>query len=430
MKKIISIITIVFLILFIVSCEKDEDFILLIDVSGLTYNEALIRINADYIVEMKEVPTNREYPNIVIGYENSSYRVGTTPVLLVAVPPLGSQSVNTEMFEYTFDLGFLTGPNSINFDILRESGVGGCDLGFPIALSGNEYMLVFGDTFSSVGSHGGFWNSNYMAISSDTDFTDGLTIDRLVTYPMGMIKPFAQGKHSQDISDTLSSDMEREVTKIPTGGITIGNNVYIFYMSIRTWDNWRVTYNQCVKASLDDLTNFVDVPSLRWYDHEAFNFGQIFPVKDPASEYIYLYSIPGGRNGGVVLSRVRVDDFEDRTKYEYYTSTGFVEGDAGLLMLKTNPRYIVGPSVSEICIYFNPYLNKWMLSYASGGRLGFRLSDTPVGPFGAYISIGNYPFYAALSGSPLFMDNGRKMYMITSQWLPIYQSKIIEIVFK
>ena len=45
--------------------------------------------------------------------------------------------------------------------------------------------------------------------------------------------------------------IEKEVTKIPTGAITIGDTVYLFYMSVRYWGanaGWLVTYNQCLKS--------------------------------------------------------------------------------------------------------------------------------------------------------------------------------------
>ena len=176
--------------------------------------------------------------------------------------------------------------------------------------------------------------------------------------------PFAQGLHNAGQIENTGT----EVTKIPTGGIRLGDNVYIFYMSIRylgVSGEWLVTYNQCVKSNINDLFNWENVESLRWNDTEAYNFGQIYPYKDPKSDYVYLYSIPGGRSGRPVVSRVLVSNFENRSEYEYETAPNtWVKGDEGLAILKDNPYYVRDNKATELSICYNEYLKKYMMIYS------------------------------------------------------------------
>ena len=316
--------------------------------------------------------------------------------------------------------------------MLTNAGVYGTDLGIPVNL-GDQMMYLFGDTFSG-DNMTGFWNSNFMALSTDETLYDGLTFSGLVTRSTGIVKPFAQGLHNSGNEDPLATT---EVTKIPTGGIVIGNYVYIFYMSVRYWGfagQWLVSYNQVVKAAKNDLTNFVEVDGLRWTESESPNFGQIYPVNDPNSDYIYLISIPGGRFGGMMLSRVLESEFENKNDYEYYVAEDtWIQGQLGLSALKDSPHYLLAPTVSEPSIVFNSYLNQWVTTFLRGSNIVMLTADDITGPWSDPIIITNSTHHPGLYGGflhqAMMTENGRKMYMIISEWGP-YQSLMLEILLK
>jgi len=421
--------------------EKNVNKVETIDIIGLQISDARLLVNGEYVLQPVNLPTNQYLPGVIISYGEGlqvgdEVNEGALVDVVVASNPLNSKSLSS-MVEYTSEIGYITGPNSLNFSLLQDAGVGGADLGIPVQV-GDEMILLYGDTFSGVGSMTGLWFSNYMARSIDYTLYDGLTFSSVVTNQSGIALPFMQGQHNQNLSDIESSDMSREVTKIPTGGITIGDTVYIFYMSVRFWgvsSEWLVTYNQVVKASVDDLTHFENVTGLVWNETEAPNFGQVFPIEDPYSDYVYLFSIPGGRSGGTVLSRVLKSNFENRDEYEYYTANHtWVQGDAGLLSLKNNPYYIISPACSELSVMYNHYLDQWMIVYLRGSSIIFQTADTPMSTWSTpetLISSSDYPgLYGGFVHQNYTSFDGKKFYMVISRWLPIYQTELIEIVLK
>lgn len=73
-------------------------------------------------------------------------------------------------------------------DTMELFDVGGTDLGIPFTYTYKnqeeedvtELRILFGDTFSNEYLVGN-WRSNVMAVTTDFDFTDGITIDSFVS---------------------------------------------------------------------------------------------------------------------------------------------------------------------------------------------------------------------------------------------------------
>lgn len=420
--------------------EVEPDLVTMPDVAGLSISEARLVIDGRFRIQEIITATNVHLPGRIVGYQGHEagdmIERNSRVTVLVAEPPVGSYSLSNDIL-YVYDVGFVTGPNSPNFDMLMDAGIGGTDLGMPVRF-GDEMILLYGDAFSGVGSHSGFWFSNFMARSNDFTLHDGLTFSSIVTNASGMARPFAQGAHNRNVSDEESTNPNREVTKIPTGGIAIGDDFYIFYMSVRYWGlpgQWLVTYNQVLKSS-DNLASFQPVESLRWHEDEAPNFGQIFAVEDPEDDDIlYILGIPGGRLGGTTLARVQKATFEDRDTYEYYLGNDtWLAGDAGLAALKANPHYIIQPPCSEMSVMYNPYLGKWMAVYLRYPDMVMVTADTITGPFTNRQTITNASLNPGLYGGLIHADysdfDGQKFYMQISLWLPIYQVKLVEVVLK
>lgn len=337
--------------------------------------------------------------------------------------------IYSDMVEYSKYVELMTGENSPNRT--TQWDMGGTDLGFPIYNSINNKMYyAFGDSFSDPGQTSR-WRSNTLAISEDYDFSDGITINDYYKGATGIAKAVIDGHH------TLTYGYE--VTKIPTGGIEVNGNIYLFYMSIRQWDGWIVNYNGVVKSSdnglswerLYDLTwavtdgiteigdnvgidpnrylngeyalssqtvaadtlllanqtinlsdrNYTEVDYISLEGRAAPNFGQIFPV-DGKDGYIYILGIPGGRGRGTKLGRVLKADIEKFEEYEYFIGKNdnnepqFIKGREGLAAIFDNEdSFIIPQPCGELSVMYNNYLNKWMFVNSIGQGLNFRLAD-------------------------------------------------------
>ena len=438
-KKLLSISLLLIASIMLTGCgsgtstvKKSGEMVELPDLSGLSVVEAIAKVSGKVNFESVSVPTNEVYPDLIIGYLNNKVGdkvdKGAKVKIQVSAKPLNAYSYDSSIL-YVSEICGLTGPKSVNKDKLLEAGCYGTDLGFPVK-RGDETIFLFGDTFSQENMRG-MWFSNFIARTNDTNLNDNLIFSSIVTNSSGMALPFAQGAHQSGQRENTGT----EVTKIPTGGITIGNYTYVFYMSIRYWGEageWLVSYNQCIRST--DLTTWENVPSLKWEEDEAPNFGQIYPFKDPNSDYIYIYGIEGGRNGGMMVARVKEADFENRSKYEYETGNNvWTVGDAGLLALKNNPYYIIEPTVSEMTVAYNEYLGKYITIFYRNSKLIMLTADSPYSKFTSPITLTTateYPgIYGGLTCQSLMIDKGKTMYMTVSSWA-VYNTYWVKVVFR
>ncbi len=429
-KRIYTLLILSLLVFALIGCSNKK--YKLENIKGLTLDDAISLVDSHIEFEIEYIETLEYYPNTVIGYKDNNVgdEVKESSKVKIQVSKTKENTVyheDSSIVWYSTEIGKFTGPDSINEEVLIDAGISGTDLGFSIDL-GDEIIYLFGDTFSGE-KRTGLWFSNFIAKSKDRNFFDNVEFDSVVSRDNGMAQPFAQGAHQQD--DEF--DKTKEVTKIPTGGIRLGDNVYIFYMSIRYWGvsgEWLVTYNQCVKSNINDLFNWENVESLRWNDDEAYNFGQIYPYKDPKSDYVYLYSIPGGRSGKPVVSRVLASNFENRSEYEYETAPNtWVKGDEGLTTLKDNPYYVRDNKATELSVCYNEYLKKYMMIYSIGGNATMFTSDTPYGEFTNPVVLHSAPNYGCVTSDALLADGGRIIYFPGSYW-SVYNTFFIQVVLK
>lgn len=438
-KNYIKTIILFPLLLTLFSCNSNKEYITLPDLYNFSLKEAKLEMGTDLLFEEEKVPTSELVEGRILSFGNNlkpgdKVEKGTRVKINVAKRSDNSITLNNDLVDYISQIGMITGPNSINSEMLLTSGVKGTDLGIPFTLPNGKMMLLYGDSFSGDNMKG-LWNSNFMAISSDNKLSDGLSFDRIVTNDIGGAKPFAQGKHQSD----NELDKNVEVTKIPTGGISIGENVYIFYMSIRYWGvggSWLVTYNQCLKAKDSTYQEFEEVKGLRWNDDELYYAGQIYPFDNPQDEeHIYFTSIPGGRNDGAIMFRVDKDKFENKSEYEYLVSKDkWVKGDEGIKSLNNTPYYVFSPSVAEPSIMYSEYLGKWIYSTLRGTNIVFATSDKVEGPYKDIYQVVRASDFSGLYGGFInnaYTDtNGQRIYIQLSQWVPTYNTSLVEVVLK
>lgn len=224
-------------------------------------------------------------------------------------------------------------------------------------------------------------------------------------------------KISEAIDDNLpkqifaSKIFPDEYTVIPTHGVVIDNTIYVFFMSIKTWDGsgqWTVNYAS-IASSTDGLTFKRHDDVIRF--HKNGNFVQIAPVLQ--EDQLLVYGIPAGRHGEVQLARVHKDQVLEPSAYEVYTGVNapasslersvrkvrtrspFGHGAIALEALKkwksvtaedvtifgsaSAPalKTIVAAPVGELSIAWHPHQEHWLMSYlnVNKNRIVLRKSE-------------------------------------------------------
>lgn len=330
--------------------------------------------------------------------------------------------------------------------------VWGTDLGilWENGLTGN-IQLAFGDTFSGPNMTGD-WRSNILLLSRDTNLSNGLSL--LPTDYAYQFIPSAPG--------ALFPILSSEVTIIPTSAVSVNNQQYVNYMSVKSWDTpGRWTTNYSAISVYDQATDkWVLAPSTirsaGWFRSSTpyvagnQNFQQAAYVLQPAdqvpaggTQYLYAFGTPSGRAGSAYLSRVPADSVTDLSKYEYWDGGNWVAdrpavaapvlGDSTrstglfgpIIDLANNPNFFcgwfagltgakTGGNVSEMSVQYNDYLKKYVVLYGNGNNdVILRTADQPEGPWSDPVTIATsarYPgLYAPMihpwSGSGKLVDN-------------------------
>ena len=353
-----------------------------------------------------------------------------TAVLITACFPLNSKP-HPEGFGLKADSPFvlvsvsgltqvsqLTGATSDNKT--DQYDVFGTDLGSMINFKDRTYF-VFGDTFgyrseSQTGAGGSDWRSNVIGVSTDTDPADGITLDRMIT---------DYGSHAKEVIPSEKINFS-EMTTIPTHGVAAGDNLYLYYMSVNYWGmpgEWYANYSG-VSKSTDEGETWEIIEGLRWPGDS--NFIQVSPytvkINEEMSE-IYFWGIPAGRFGGVQLMKVNEAEIEVLEAYRYYAG---LDGDgepiwsASLDDAAMVLEDILG--VGELSVIWNPYLERWIMTYLSGPDIVIREGISPWGPWGEAIMLVDHTEYPSLYSpylNPKFMeDDGRTIYFTMSLWGP------------
>ncbi|MDR0399319.1 MAG: DUF4185 domain-containing protein [Treponema sp.] len=310
----------------------------------------------------------------------------------------------------------LTGEYSIN-RTFSNYHVFGTDLGI-IFDKGEDLFIAFGDTFSGP-DFSGDWRSNVLAVTRDRDASDGILFDRMISTRVN--------RRAIEILHSRKRD-NLEMTVIPTGGFSIGEALYLCYMSVRRWGppgRWDCNYGG-IARSLNNGQSWEKLEDLRW--DGAGLFVQLCPVRHQG--WLYFYGIGGGRGGPAGLMRVREGQVEDRAAYEYFI--GLEEGRplyrSGGEAEEHAAAVIPGPA-GELSVMYNPYLEEWLAACLSGENLVIRSSRLPEGPFSPAHIIARQSDYPGLYGAfmhPAFTeDNGRIIYFLTSFYAPVYNVSVM-----
>ncbi|MDF1541162.1 MAG: DUF4185 domain-containing protein [Candidatus Thorarchaeota archaeon] len=306
--------------------------------------------------------------------------------------------------------GKLTGQDAISDSTVY--GVGGTDLGIIVKHNG-QYCLLFGDTFSSTTSMTGNWRSNTMAISEDTDPSDGITIDSWILEPG---TPFAK-----ELISSLKVD-NVEMTCIPTTAVSLNGNLYVYYMSVRHWSItggvWTCN-NASVAVSVDNGQTFSKMTNISWDgDGNFVLFGAVQPFSE-SDDYLYLLSTPAGRFGSCYLSRVEPSQILNISAYGYFSDISSSDEITWSSEVSDASPTFSSP-VGEVSVMWNDYLSKWTAFYTDNEAFSIvmRTSDHLWGPWSEPHTIVDADEYPSLYGSyvhPDFVENeGEIVYFIMS----------------
>lgn len=312
-------------------------------------------------------------------------------------------------------LGAVTGPDSPGKT--DQYAVNGTDLGSMFNFDGKTWF-VFGDTFGErdgvVGGGGSFWRSNTLGWTSDTDPSDGITIDGMIVDDVGLAKEIIPSKK-------VDND---EMTVIPTHGFAIGDTMYIHWMSVRHWGEpgeWEVNYSGLAKST-DKGQNWKVLDSPRWSG--TGNFVQVAPahVSDGGTDWIYFWGITHGRFSGVSLMKVEASNVESADAYQYFTGTN-ADGSPTWGSSETDARLVLDDTVGELSVVWNDYLHRWIMTYLKEGTGAvIREGITPWGPWGdpfTLVGATDVPGpYAPFMNANYAGDGGRTIYFGLSIWDP------------
>jgi len=317
------------------------------------------------------------------------------------------------------EIAQLTGPDAMN-DTAAVS-VAGTDLG-SMTNVGDKTFFFFGDTFGerdpeSIGGQGGFWRSNVAAWTTDDDPSDGIDFGGWVEDDIGLAAPLIEGDHDPNGAGG-------EVTKIPTYGFAIGDTIYVSYMSVRFWGEpgaWDSNYSALV-VSRDDGRTWDPVDAVEWPGDSNFVQFATAEVSEGGQDWIYFWSIPSGRFGGVQLMRVPAteDAVEDQSAYSYFAGldgeTPEWSDDLG------DAETILEGTVGELSVMWSTYLDRWIMTYSDAGSAYIREGITPWGPWGEPIELvprAEYPgLYSPYLNPRYVSGDGRRIYFTLSLWDP------------
>ncbi|MBQ2733040.1 MAG: DUF4185 domain-containing protein [Clostridia bacterium] len=325
----------------------------------------------------------------------------------------------------------LTGEYSPNKTITNYN-IAGAGGGYMIDC-GDFVLLAFGDN-NPEGELGKPWRANSLGFTTDFDYTDGITFDGFYLNDIGeydgMASDFLLSGHKSGVEDS----------KIPTGGIKIGDKLYFGYMSVREWTNeeadgiWPCNYGGLAIST--DMGRSWQTPSdLRW--PEESNYAQLYPVID--GDYVYIFGVPGGRKGACKIMRVRIEEIENFSAYEYMVGRdengiGIFEKGYDAMM---SDFAAIEESVGGVGVMYNEYLEDWIVTYCTPnagnirtGSIVMRVAKSLDSVWSDPVLIMSQATYGSVYEPRIcaryVRDGGQKMMLICSRW-SIYNSLVFEI---
>jgi Domain of unknown function (DUF4185) len=327
-------------------------------------------------------------------------------------------------------VGALTGPTSPNRE--KSADVCSTDLGTMTEI-GQKIYFAFGDTFGYLGDEprpisGVDWRSNVFA-SAATALASGRAASRVIPHLSwrtggdGKAIAVIDGAHQPAF---FGSDGEQ--TKIPTAMVSVGNRIYLHYMSVHGFAPrggvWECNDSKFIYS--DDFGK-TWIPLQTSFGNRDSNFNMLALTNQRGSGnddgvYVYALGTPCGRFGGVRLARVPAQKVQDLEAWEYYSGRNN-SGD-GWVRDQAKAIDVIPPPVGEGSILWNPFIRRWMYTYLneSTSSIELREAENPSGPWSVptvMTSAGDYPqLYGAFMTPSFLQEGGKSFYFVMSMYGP------------
>lgn len=317
----------------------------------------------------------------------------------------------------------LTGPEAP--DSTKDVDLCSTDIGTMTELGGSIYY-AFGDSFGYDGDicqpFGPNWRSNLLGHSSDTNPSDGITWDGWYTGADGKAIAVSEGAHQPAFTG--------EGTRIPTSMVTVGERLYLHYMSIHGFaqmgGQWLCNYSRFVYSD-DAGQSWAEAGNDFGTTADRFNMLALSKQAGQGNKrgrYVYAVGTPCGRFGGARVGRVLAEDVLDNSAWEFFDGKRWSKA-------RNDAIEVIKPPVGEGSLVWNEGLDRWMYSYLNedARAIELRLARQPWGPWEAPLTLAHADDYPALYGAfmtPSFIkDDGKTFYFVMSQFGP-YNTYIME----
>lgn len=231
----------------------------------------------------------------------------------------------------------------------------GTDLGFMWQMDGNRVGMFFGDTsgkgfvVNKNGGNGENWRSNVLAFSTDTDLSDGLKIDGMVTDENGSAREVCPGG---------KANPKVYQTSIPTSAIRAAGVDYVHIMNIYDWGaphgRWLTNYST-LYASRDEGQNWQRCEEVTFAPDS--HFSQVAYARKDG--WIYMIGTQSGRGDAAYLARFKEKDIRSMKAYEYWNANTkiWVRGD------ETAATPVLRGPVGEASLLWHKKLKRWIMTY-------------------------------------------------------------------
>jgi len=304
---------------------------------------------------------------------------------------------------------------SVEYEVFNDTpnrfDVGGADLGITWEISPGRYGMFFGDTFgadfkpnlTSPAPGGSNWRGNVFLFSDDNDLSDGLSISDAAVDNAGRAREICFSAHLT----TGNGDY----TSIPTGAVHAGGKEYVHYMNIKTWNGWISNFSSLYSSS-DAGVTWNRVNSVTFAS--GSNFGQVGMFNHDG--YVYVMGTVTGLSSKPQLARVREEDIENQSEWEFWNGTFWLKDKESLA------APLIDDFSGELSFAYLPQWGKWVWLYLNEQRndqIIMRYADNIIGPWSDPAVLTDGRSFWRPYGSfihPISTKGGDMLYFVMSAW--------------
>ncbi|WP_053686213.1 DUF4185 domain-containing protein [Streptomyces sp. IGB124] len=249
----------------------------------------------------------------------------------------------------------LTGPG-----ITTRFRMEATDLGIPVRTPDGRLLFVFGDTFGEARVGGGWWRSPVGLHSTTARLEEGITWSGAVG-----------GRYAHQLW-AYEHDNPLFSTQLPSDVILLGGSLFLHVSVHRGWGS--VLWSEIWRS--EDSGSTWRHTGARFPGNAHGGLFQLLTWALGEDGYVYAYSTGYGRNGPLLLHRVRAGAIADPTAYEPW---GYREGSWGW---GNAPTPVLEGGFGELCL--RRLDGRWLLVCFNAGevRIEAFVLDRPTADLG------------------------------------------------